>query len=157
MQPYRVVHPVRRPVRGRCARATRTASGAARTRSTNGGASVAHCHYRRDRGGLRTGEPIHRGGLGLHIVRANALEVVEVRRVHAARDVLAVEHGALEPLNRRVQLPHARDQVRQRLEDDQVRADRVRDLLRRPPVRDELCSRGHVDTVYVRVPDWRRA
>ena len=88
----------------------------------------------------------------LDVVRAGLLEAREVRLIDAAGDVLAREDGAVECRDVRVEAPHGLDEVRQRLEDDEVGADGLRDLGGAAPVRDELHARGHVDAVHVREP-----
>jgi hypothetical protein len=93
--------------------------------------------------------------LGLHIVRAQALDVREIVLVDAAGDILAGEDGAVERGQRRVELPHGRDEVFERLEDDEIRANLLRDRRVVAVVCDELDARRHVDAVDVRVTGTR--
>jgi hypothetical protein len=84
--------------------------------------------------------------LDLRVIVPDDDEAVEVVLGDVAGDVLAGEDGAVE---RWVELLTRLDEVRQGLEDDEVRTDLGRDFFRRSIVGDELMRGGHIDTVDV--------
>ena len=79
------------------------------------------------------------------------------RRRHAfliiTRDVAAREDGVFKLFERRIQLPDAVLEILQILEQDPVRLDEGRDLVRTSVVSHELVMRRDVDTVDVGVAD----
>ena len=58
------------------------------------------------------------------------IDIPEQAKLVAHANFYAIEHGVLEPLDRRVQLPYSCDPIQQHLQNDQVFADRLSDLLR---------------------------
>lgn len=87
--------------------------------------------------------------LVLNIICTSTLKSREVLLIDTSRDVLAREDRAVEGCDRWVELSDGGDEVRQRLEDDEISADGFSYGFCRAVIRDELEPRGHVDAVHV--------
>lgn len=87
--------------------------------------------------------------LDLGVIVSDLDQAVEVLFRNIASDVLAGEDGAIERLDRRVELLARLDEIRQGLEDDEVGSDLGRDFSSRPVVGDEFVRGRHVDTVDI--------
>ena len=90
--------------------------------------------------------------LPLSIIRTQTLKMAQIRLINSTSDILPRKHRRIETLDGRVELTDGGDEVGESLEDDEVGADRGRDVRFGAVVRDELGAGGHVDAVHVDVP-----